>query len=328
MKKFQRSGFTLIELLVVIAIIAILVALLLPAVQQAREAARRSECRNKMKQLGLALHNYLETHRVFPPSTVGQGNCDSAASGPANRPVVNGSGLVLILPFLDQNAIYNQLDFNKAFDDYPFADSTDPAEVAGGDATSNTAIVNRKMALYTCPSDTGPAGASTSKTYNLPGGTPAHRTNYDFIVFRNSYNRCNRWFARTPDEKTMFEDNSRCQPRDVTDGMSNAAMMAETRKACCGSASNANWGGRGYTQVGLTIRSFPPNKTDRYSPDAQLTTDHAPLLGEWGSTGSWHTGGINLLLGDGAIRFMSDNTATVIRQRLELIQDGNPVGEW
>jgi len=104
--------------------------------------------------------------------------------------------------------------------------------------------------------------------------------------------------------------------------------MAETRKACCGNASNANWGGRGYLQPGLTVKSFPPNKTDRYSAGTETTTEHAPLLGDWGTTGSWHTGGAHILLADGAVRFMSDFTDTVIRQRLELIQDGNPVGKW
>ena len=88
---WRKDGFTLIELLVVIAIIAILIALLLPAVQQAREAARRSTCKNNVKQIGLALHNYHDTHRVFPYGTSHQGRSCSAFAGTA-RPILNHKG--------------------------------------------------------------------------------------------------------------------------------------------------------------------------------------------------------------------------------------------
>src|SRR6056297_1446776 len=100
MSKMQRPkrGFTLIELLVVIAIIAILVALLLPAVQQAREAARRSSCKNNLKQLGLAMHNYHDVHDCFPLGMVHRINWR-----------------VSILPYLEQSTIFNQLDFNESF---------------------------------------------------------------------------------------------------------------------------------------------------------------------------------------------------------------------
>jgi len=328
MQQLRAKGFTLIELLVVIAIIAVLIALLLPAVQQAREAARRTECRNKLKQLGLALHNYLEAHRVFPPSTVAQGACSSTNPNIPNvraAATVNGNGLVLLLPYLDQTALYNKLDFNKAFDDY-----VNPTghPLAGGDATTNAAIVNRVMPIFSCPSDPGPLGIAVSTNYSLPGGSNEHRTSYDFIVFRNSYNVCHAWTTRTTG-RTMFEDGSHCRPADIVDGMSNTAMMAETRKACCGNGANANWGGRGYTQVGLTLAFTPPNTTIRYStsyPDG--VKDFAPWLGDWNSVGSWHDGGVNVLLADGAVRFLGNNTALAIRQNLDRIADGQVVGEW
>ena len=328
LKSFEsRKGFTLIELLVVIAIIAILIALLLPAVQQAREAARRSECKNKMKQLGLALHNYLDVHGVFPPSAVAKGLCSHEGSPSSHT--LNGNGLVLLLPFLDQSALYNQLNFSLAFDDYT---STGAAALPTGGATANANLVNRTMPIFSCPSDPGPAGVSTSSSYLLPGGSTEHRTNYDFIVYRNSYNDCNFWDSREAIYRTMFEDGSRCRPRDVTDGLSNTAMMAETRKACCGNGANANWGGRGYTQIGLSLYSIDPNKTKRtstsYSSYPNNTRDFAPWLGDWATVGSYHVGGVHVLLGDGAVRFMGDNTARSIRKNLELIADGNVIGEW
>ncbi|QDT80976.1 Type II secretion system protein G precursor [Gimesia maris] len=317
-----RKGFTLIELLVVIAIIAILIALLLPAVQQAREAARRSDCRNKMKQLGLALHNYLETHSVLPPSSVAKGLC---STGVAASNTLNGNGLVLLLPYLDQSALYNQLNFSLAFDDY----GPGSAPLPSGGATSNADLVNRRMAIFNCPSDPGPQGIPVSSSYMLPGGSNEHRTNYDFIVYRLTYNNCHGWTSRAASQRTMFEDGSKCRPRDVTDGMSNTAMMAETRQACCGNGANANWGGRGYTQIGLSLSGVTPNRTTRNSSSYPGgSKDFAPWLGDWNTTGSLHVGGLHVLLGDGAVRFMGDNTDYSIRLNLDRIADGNVIGEW
>lgn len=108
-----RNGFTLIELLVVIAIIAILIALLLPAVQQAREAARRTQCKNNLKQLGLALHNYLDTHSKFPPAEVHPG--DFITGGRTGGwGGIRGNWVVYLMPFYDQAPAYNTIDFSQS----------------------------------------------------------------------------------------------------------------------------------------------------------------------------------------------------------------------
>ncbi len=134
----KLRGFTLIELLVVIAIIAILIALLLPAVQQAREAARRTQCRNNLKQLGLALHNYLDTYKVFPFASNfadSIANCDPG--GIALR-AVHMSGNVSLLPMLDQANLFNQLNLNQSVDT----------------AAANRAVLNGQfLAVFTCPSN-------------------------------------------------------------------------------------------------------------------------------------------------------------------------------
>ena len=129
---FQR-GFTLIELLVVIAIIAILIGLLLPAVQQAREAARRTQCRNHLKQLGLALHNYHDTFRLFPPGYMSRFDATGNDTGP-------GWGWVsCLLPQLEQSNLYNQINVNVGIED-----------------ATNVAVRVQKLPTLLCPSDTAP----------------------------------------------------------------------------------------------------------------------------------------------------------------------------
>ena len=319
-------AFTLIELLVVIAIIATLIALLLPAVQQAREAARRSQCKNNLKQLGLALHNYVDAHRVFPPGSVGQGNCDSGSPGPI---AMNVPTHVLLLPYLDQAPLYNQLNFNEAFGTRLSGAAATAAgmSLASGTATNNTSLLTRVLPVFVCPSDTS---------------RNVFRANYDVIVYRNHYNNCNNWRNMSTSLRTMFDDGSYCRFKDITDGASNTVMMAETRKDCCINGSHSNWGMRAYVSIGLSLYSQAPNVTVRCSTgyggyadayphptnSSLFCLDRNPQLGDWAWTGSFHEGGIHVLLADGSVRFMGENIFSTIRANLERIQDGNTIGEW
>ena len=160
--KMSKRGFTLIELLVVIAIIAILIALLLPAVQQAREAARRTQCKNNLKQLGIALHNYHDVHRVFPPSRLNVGfHGGPVYATPRPARYKNATGWTMLLPFIEQGNLYQQYDHNQAAS-WAYGDSGmySPGEVAGN-PDNNYAIVKTKIAGLLCPTD-------ASNAYNYP----------------------------------------------------------------------------------------------------------------------------------------------------------------
>lgn len=314
----RRRGFTLIELLVVIAIIAILIALLLPAVQQAREAARRSTCKNNLKQLGLALHNYHDTHRVFPPGNIGR----------CATPDLNGSGLVMLLPFIDQGPLYNQFNFNGTMYTWEvtgcnsglIGTHTDDPSING-----NLLPVQEVLPAFLCPSDPNPTRIPPGQTCYAPTSldtthSGAGRTNYDYISNSRDWQNCVPWDSIGLSSRPMFGDDSYCSVRDVVDGTSNTIAMAETTRSVRNGNSVA-WGYRGHTMLGISLVHAGINV---FAANEAATGK----LDQWAWTGSLHRGGMHILLGDGAVRFMSENIDTTTRINLSRIADGQVIGEY
>jgi prepilin-type N-terminal cleavage/methylation domain-containing protein len=190
-----RRGFTLIELLVVIAIIAVLIALLLPAVQQAREAARRTQCRNNLKQIGLALHNYHDSHNVFPYSTSAKGSCENGDAVPPQGMVKNHRGWVQVLPYLDQAPLFQLFDPTQAAGAYDRAG----LGVQGSPVVSgNDFVVSQVIDVFTCPSDDGnPRITTPSEAYAIGGGSELQgaKTSYDFQAHLET-SWCSNWGNR------------------------------------------------------------------------------------------------------------------------------------
>ena len=290
-----RKAFTLIELLVVIAIIAILVALLLPAVQQAREAARRSQCKNNLKQIGLALHNYHDVNSVLPPGWIG------VTAGVSDIYGVNGWGWAAkLLPQMEQGALYNQLNFN----------------VRVGDPL-NAAHRVRPIATFRCPSDTGP-DTWTIKDSSGTALADLATANYVGVFGASDIDDCYSAPNSPCVGEGAFFQNSRVRFADITDGLSNTIVAGEHRsRKDPGITWNSTWAGVIANGDDAIVRvlgaadhtpNHPSNHIDDFS--------------------SMHVGGAHFVLGDGAVRFVGTNIDIGVYQSLATRAGGETPSEY
>lgn len=333
--RLRRPGFTLIELLVVIAIIAILIALLLPAVQAAREAARRTQCKNNLKQLGLALHNYHDTFGKFPPSRIEMGQTGQQWTGAATgRRQLNATGWTMLLPYIEQSAMYNKYDHNSAAG-WSYVYGAYSAGSVAGNPENNWPIVSQKVSAFLCPTDSsndyfypGVGSQHYSQNSNHTGGA---RTNYDFNAhYQDYYHQGYVMTSLNSAERPMFSGNWSNDIAAVKDGTSNTAMVTETIREVWNGVPPA-WGHGGHVQIGVDL-SFMPINTWVYGwlqPDPQyLYMKKVGRLAQWGTAGSLHTGGCQVCLADGSVRFLTENLDNGVRLRLHRMADGQPVGEF
>lgn len=327
MKLKNARGFTLIELLVVIAIIAILIALLLPAVQQAREAARRSACKNNMKQIGLALHNYHETHGLLPYATTNPGGCDMP--GTPTPTVTNHTGYIQLLPFLDQSTIYNQLNMSAASGEFNSVGGTLAA--GGAISTGNAALAESVLSVFLCPSDPGGDVLTYASTSYGSGTAGSGRTSYGFsVTYGHDTSGCNLWSSESQNSRAMFGLSSNCRFRDITDGTSNTVAVCETTLDF-DDGEGLTWGAASHVGLGTIFKSSRGINEFRccswQSPPWQRAGRFG-RLGQYNDPGSNHVGGLHVLLGDGAVRFISENIDSAIRINLSNIADGQVLGEF
>lgn len=287
----RPRGFTLIELLVVIAIIAILVALLLPAIQQAREAARRSSCKNNLKQVGTALHNYHDTHSTFPPGWIGVTNW---------RPHVEGNSgwgwSSLILPDVEQKNLYDQIDFNLPV------------------TSANPAILRQPISSFRCPSDSFPDVWTIQDEGTGAALAILSTSNYVGSFGTDELHDCEGAAIGFPCRSNgAFFLNSAIRMRDITDGTNSTVLVGErtnqrTESTWVGSLQ----GGEEAPARILGVGDHPPNSPNQHAEDF----------------GSLHTGGAQFVFGDAHVQFLSDNIDTGIYQALFTRAGGEVVGDF
>ncbi|WZO98645.1 DUF1559 domain-containing protein [Isosphaeraceae bacterium EP7] len=325
MRRSLRRGFTLIELLVVISIIAVLIALLLPAVQSAREAARRVQCTNNLKQLGLAAHNYLSTHSALIPSVLIPSPIDSWGWGP--------SGFLSLLPFVEQSTLWNAYNVG----------AVQPNASGSGYYAQNTTVFNTQVAGYLCPSDS-PMRRVTMSNYVGNAGGP-----FALGGFTGTFIPTNDWDISPNYQSGVLKIAA------LTDGTSNTSLWSEvltghsTPSSVTAGDSNPNNWKRVHFETGLNnpamtgeaamalinaCKALPPSTIGvggsrgdwyqsypRYVNFSMFNHVGTPNTrscsnNPWGTYGqdvfgsapptSNHAGGVNIALADGSVRFVKD----------------------
>jgi prepilin-type N-terminal cleavage/methylation domain-containing protein len=344
----RREAFTLVELLVVIAIIGILVALLLPAVQAAREAARRMQCGNNLKQLGLALHNYHDTFKIFPPAGLGLLSCQNPPPAPGTPELgLNASGWTMALPFFEQGPLHGQYNFSAAASNFRRTGNT--AIMMGDPVTSgNAKLVSTRLPIFNCPSDSGDPFLkdATNGTEYVPAkgsGINGAKTSYDFST--NGPTNCtNRWESyntaprvagtTTPalNGRRLFGNLNESKIDHVKDGTSNTIMICETTFEVWDGRAPA-WGYRGWVQVGIDpigkntprgINVWPCCAWQAPPWQSAAPPGIAGKLGEWGSPGSLHPGGCQFTLADGSVRFITQTIELMVLEAAATYAGNDP----
>lgn len=333
----RSRGFTLVELLVVIAIIGILIALLLPAVQAAREAARRSQCTNNLKQLGLALHNYHDVHKSFPSAAIYIGDPPVAPetypSSSFRHAGWGATWVTTILPFFEQQALWDQYDFNLPSDD-----------------PVNSDVVSTQLPTFSCPSTdplpnvNGDTGNSTTPNNPYAKGNYAVNTGGRYAHENQSPVG---WMDRTVRAPFTFRPAGVTSIRDCLDGTSNTIYLGEIMGQPSNGDCRGAWG-----RIGCTVFS----KNTRNASDQWIATPNAdvsissnlydcppycasssmfPNCYDCGGDGrggnaarSEHPGGVNMGLGDASVRFVSETIDRITYRNAMSIMDKNTLGDW
>ncbi|MDY0167346.1 MAG: DUF1559 domain-containing protein [Thermoguttaceae bacterium] len=303
-----KSAFTLIELLVVIAIIGILIALLLPAVQAAREAARRAQCTNNLKQIALAMANYEVSFKCFPPGRVG---CDNNAKRcPALAQRVGTSALVMILPYLEMQPLYDSFDFR----DGPWGYNATWVHV-------NAQAIEQTVSTYLCPSDNSepfanPLTFEQSSSYNTQG----HRAATGNYALVNGSTSVTAMDAAKWDANGVFYYLRAHRIRHIADGLSKTMFVGEAVETHAPTSSNI-WS-RAIRWMDCQRSTHNPLNTPPGEPEFNTTYGFNVNA----AFGSRHPMGANFGFGDGHVTFISDNIDLATYRALSTRAGGETIG--
>lgn len=322
----RKRAFTLIELLVVIAIIAVLIALLLPAVQQARESARRTQCKNNLKQVGLALHNYHDTYLVFPAAiyftdgTTIQGYNQQDNMGP--------SWLISLLPYIDQGPLFTKYVFTQK-----------------ANSAANQQVVSQVLSAFVCPSD--PFAVAGNKFAAFNGNIPFARGNYG-ASSTAAANPNSNWSTIPTSDRGLLGVMGWPNISAVLDGTSNTVASWEIRAGTSNNDPRGTWanGKCGGGALGNCLNSASVGTGDCYGinegnhtngDDCWGPADYNNVaVGMGGFSGgdgqagpkSLHVGGVHALMADGSVRFINQNLNGNTMRAIIGIADGATVGEF
>jgi len=335
-----RVGFTLVELLVVIAIIGILIGMLLPAVQQVRESARRVKCQNNIKQIALACLNYESSHGSLPPGTLGATIKETSPGSGATPPTysfapvgeLNGAPwAVLILPLIEQQALYDQADINKKFTSTSYQYSPQP----------NRKLFESENVAFKCPSDPVAAARNNSSNYfGVQGGGDADGIREGYgnppsLAEPCSVSGGNAGGIRYIYNNGLIVASSGVDLSEAYDGLSNTFLIGETRYLDQSRNSTGKWGWASWASTVKfnVINSMHPTLAAAVDPINGAFHQGAPVDPlvvrslDWQTRhfGSHHMGGASFANGDGSVRFVDENIDAFTYRNSGSRNDGNVV---